>query len=122
MAEELKSRRDLEAKLVAKAWKDASFASALKSNPKEAIKKETGMSIPGDINVKIVEENANQVYIVLPKPPSANAQAELSDDQLEAVAGGITPTVASIAIVSAAAGIASAGFTIGSGVGGGRSW
>jgi predicted ribosomally synthesized peptide with nif11-like leader len=42
---------------------------------------------------------------------------ELSDAELEAVAGGVTPTIATIAVASAAAGVASAGFTIGSGLG-----
>jgi predicted ribosomally synthesized peptide with nif11-like leader len=40
---------------------------------------------------------------------------ELSDAELEAVAGGLTPTT--VAIASAAAGIASAGFTITRGIG-----
>ena len=53
----------------------------------------------------------------------AQAQAgELSDEDLEEVAGGATPTIATIAVASAAFGAASAGFTIGQGFGAKVKW
>ena len=48
------------------------------------------------------------------------AAGELSDEELEAVAGGLTPTT--VAIASAAAGIFSASYTLGGGLGSKIKW
>lgn len=79
------ARNELEAKLVAKAWQDEAFKQEFISNSKAAIERELGQKLPENTNIRVLEETGNTIYLVLPSKPSA----ELSEEQLEAVAGGI---------------------------------
>jgi hypothetical protein len=95
MAEEkVKGREEALAPVIAKAWKDDKFKKDLLSNPKAVISEEFGVQIPDNVNVKVLEENANNLYIILPEKP---VTSELSDEQLEAVAGGVCIPVAVLA-------------------------
>lgn len=86
---EEKTRHEIESEIIAKAWKDDEFKQDLLNNPKGVLSQELGMPIPEDIEVKVLEENPNTVYLVLPeKPADLEAEGELSDEALEAVAGG----------------------------------
>lgn len=76
-------RQELEQKLIKKAWEDSEFKKQLLSDPKAVIEKETGKSLPENIEIKAVEETSKTVYIRIPKNPE-----ELSDDELDNVAGG----------------------------------
>ncbi len=79
-------RKELEARLIARALKDESFRNDLRSDPKTAIEKELGMEIPGEINIRLVEENENEVCLVIPHDfPIKN---ELADVELESLYGG----------------------------------
>ncbi len=87
---ENKSRQEFEADLVAKAWKDEAFKQELLSNPKATISKEFGTPIPDNIEVRVLEENPQTLYIVLPmKPADIQGEGELSEEALETVAGGL---------------------------------
>ncbi len=79
-------RKELEAKLIAKALKDESFRNDLRSDPKAEIEKELGMEIPGEINIRLVEENENEVCLVIPHDSSDTN--ELTDVELESLSGG----------------------------------
>lgn len=69
------------------------------------------------------EFSPEELWAEVEKRQAAVGQSgELSDDELEEVAGGATPTIASIAVASAAFGAASAGFTIGQGFGAKVKW
>lgn len=83
MSEMYQRRLGLEAKIAEKASKDEGFRKALKDNPKETIKKDFGMTLPVNLDVKIVEETPNVVYLRIPARPD-----ELSDDLLSKVSGG----------------------------------
>ena len=85
------TRKDFEMKLIAKACTDEAFRQQLLSNPKAAVEQEFGKQLPEGINVKIIQEPANTLYIVLPAMPESNGSEELNDEELEAVAGGIMP-------------------------------
>ena len=82
--EQKMTRTELEAKLVARAWQDESFKKELISNPEAAISKEIGQQLPANANVQVLEETGNTFYFVIPQKPSME---ELSEEQLESVAG-----------------------------------
>ncbi|WDD36982.1 NHLP leader peptide family RiPP precursor (plasmid) [Nostoc sp. UHCC 0926] len=84
-----KTRQEFETDLVAKAWNDEGFKQELLSNSKATLTKEFGTPIPDNIEVRVVEENPNTLYIVIPvKPANLEGEGELSENALEAVAGG----------------------------------
>jgi hypothetical protein len=65
-----------------KAQNDAAFRSRVKSDP-HGVLKEAGLNVPASMQIKVVEDSANSRTIVL--PPAAG---ELSEAELESVAGG----------------------------------
>ncbi|WP_375515786.1 NHLP leader peptide family RiPP precursor [uncultured Nostoc sp.] len=79
------TRQEIKEKLIARAWQDASFKQKLISNPRAAFEKE-GIALPESIEVRVVEESPSTLYLVLPVQPSETA--ELSEAELESVAGG----------------------------------
>jgi len=70
--------------IIAKAQKDDDFREELLANPKSAIQQEFGKELPLGLEVRVLEESANVVYLVLPPRPVV----ELRDTDLDAVAGG----------------------------------
>ena len=80
------ARKDKEAEIIAKALKDAAFKQELLSNPKAAIEREVGQTLPPNIEIQVVEETPTTLYLVLPS--TSTVPRELSDQQLESVAGG----------------------------------
>ena len=84
----MNQRQQLEQKLVEKAMKDGSFRQQLLNDPKEVIESEFGRKIPESIQIKVLEENANTVYIILPQIVVPNPEMELTDAELYAIAGG----------------------------------
>ncbi len=85
---EANSRQELEQRLVQKAQDDAAFRASLLADAKSAIEQELGAPLPAGVQVNVVEESADTVYLVLPQASSAGEGGELSDADLEAVAGG----------------------------------
>jgi hypothetical protein len=81
-------RQQLEQKLIEKAMKDGTFRKLLIENPASIIESETGMKIPEAFKIKVLEEDQQTVYLVLPQNPSGCDEKELSDAELGAVAGG----------------------------------
>ena len=68
------------------AAESATYRDRVKSDAKDVISKQFGYEVPAGINVKVVEETADTVYLVLPHTVAEGD--ELSDSDLEAVAGG----------------------------------
>lgn len=53
------------------------------------VQQELGIQLPPGIEVRAVEETPDTVYLVIPPPLQAAGQSgELSDSELESVAGG----------------------------------
>jgi hypothetical protein len=91
---ESQTRQEFEANLIAKAWKDDALKQELMNNPKAVYKKEIGQEISENIEIRVLEETANTIYLVMPKKPEHSE--ELSEEQLEAVAGGWLGAVATL--------------------------
>jgi hypothetical protein len=81
------SRRDIEARIIANAWKDEAYKQELLTNPKAVIEREFGVQLPEEVNVQVLEENSTSLYFVLPMLPVMPG-SELNQEELEAVAGG----------------------------------
>ena len=62
------------------------YREALVKNPKAVLEGQMGGKLPTGVSVKAVEETPNTIYVVVPYV--AKAGDELSDGDLEAVAGG----------------------------------
>lgn len=84
MAENEKNmtRKEFEEQIIMKAQEDKDFKKSLVDNPKGALGK-LGFQLPEEVEVKVIEESAKVLYLVLPANPD-----ELTDEQLDAVAGG----------------------------------
>ena len=76
------NRRDLEAKIVARAWADEGFRERLKSDPRAAVAEETGVAVPDSVALEVLEETPDKAYLVIPSNRTA-----IADDDLD-VAGG----------------------------------
>lgn len=81
-------REQLESMLIERAWKDDKFRTELLANPKAVIAREAGAAIPDNVNIRVIQEDASTRYLVIPANPTEVSEGELSDDELEAVAGG----------------------------------
>ncbi|KJS38424.1 MAG: hypothetical protein VR70_09970 [Rhodospirillaceae bacterium BRH_c57] len=86
------SRRDLEARVIANAWRDPKYKKALLKDPKAVLESELRkidptISLPDTLKVQVHEEAADTFHLVLPRDPrDVKLSDVLSDDQLEAVA------------------------------------
>ena len=69
-----------------KALTDEKFFELCIKYPKKAVKEIAGKDVPDNFKPKFIENKADEMIVVLPTPVKKNA--ELSDDELESVAGG----------------------------------
>jgi hypothetical protein len=102
------TRHDLEAKIVKRCWEDEAFGKEFTADPARAFVRY--LQVPAaDIPAIVVhQEEPGSWHIVLPSRP-ANMN-ELSEQDLERVAGGINPTW--YAVVTGAAVVASLGSAV----------
>ena len=86
---EFTQEQKLYAEVVQKAWEDAEFKKALMENPLEAIEKLTGqkVSIP-EGKTLVVRDQTDEATVYINIPAQPEVDAELNEEQLEAVAGG----------------------------------
>lgn len=95
---ELTLEQKLNAQVVQKAWEDAEFKNELIANPVQAMEKLTGhkISLPEGQKLVVVDQsNDSTVYFNIPKKLDLDT-LELTEEQLEQVAGGLTPTFVAI--------------------------
>ena len=82
-------RQEMERRLIEKSVEDEAFRQRLIEDPKGAVEQELGTRLPEDVRVVTVEETQDTIYLVLPSTSMAGAEGgELSDQELESVAGG----------------------------------
>ena len=95
--------------VVAKAWADEEFKQRLLADPAAVLQAE-GITVPQGVELRAVENTDKVLYFMLPPKPSA----ELSDEQLDQLAGGATASTAGSAgtflcITTTASTVATAG-------------
>ena len=71
--------------LFAACWKDDALKARFMSDPRGTLN-ERGMSVPDDVEVRVLENTDNRIYITLPMAPQGHA--DLSDAELGEAAGG----------------------------------
>ncbi len=79
----VKTRKDLEIHLITRALKDEVFREELVANPKAVVEKEIGAKLPGELEIKVLEETENTLYMVLP----CNPYEGISEEKLKASVG-----------------------------------
>ena len=81
------SRKDVREALVRTALKDVSFRESLVANPKLVVERALGTKLPEDMEVVVVQETDEKMFIVLPMQLPFET-GDLSDAELEQIAGG----------------------------------
>lgn len=71
-----------------KAREDDAFRVELLANPRAAVEKLLGKELPPQITIKAIEEAPDTYIIGVPSKTTVGEHGELSDSDLEAVAGG----------------------------------
>ena len=82
------TRGEMQDLLIKFSTQNAEYRSALLKDPKSVVQAQFQMDLSDDVAVEVLHESPDKVYIVLPHVVEEGA--ELSDDDLEAVAGGAT--------------------------------
>ncbi len=84
MEDKLLSNLEINQVIAKKAGENEEFKLALLSDPKAALEKEFKVTFPDDIKVEVHVESSKVLHLIIP----AASTDELTDDQLEDVAGG----------------------------------
>ena len=90
-----KEDNDFLQQIISKAWEDNTFKQELIASPETAIEKATGKSLNLKENHSIVVEdqtNPDIIYINIPRKFEVD-ELELTEEQLELVAGGVAPII-----------------------------
>ena len=83
---EILTRSEIEEIVVNNAVKHPQYREALLKNPKKVIETQLNNKLPDGLNVKVVQETGDTIYLRLPH--TITEGSELSDTDLEQVAGG----------------------------------
>ena len=76
----MRSREEIQAR----AADDPAFRDQLKADPRGTVERELGGNLPENVQIQVLEETMDQVYLVIPTAPSA----QMSDAELASTAGG----------------------------------
>jgi hypothetical protein len=90
MTEEIQSMsmQRFQEHLGARSLREPAFREALLRDPRGTLEREYDQQIPEQLQIRVIENTADSVHIVLPAALPQDG-AELSEQELEAVAGGI---------------------------------
>jgi hypothetical protein len=101
------TRRHLET-ILSRSATDRDFRRLLLDDPRAALSDVMGAEVPETVDIRFVENTADATIVL---PEFVDPAAELTEKDLETVAGGITPTLATII------GFCAAGVALGSWIG-----
>lgn len=62
--------QELREQLITKAWSDPAFKERLLADPKAAIEDAFGIKVPYGVNITVLEEANENLYLVLPQKPT----------------------------------------------------
>ncbi|WP_414756261.1 NHLP leader peptide family RiPP precursor [Anabaena sp. CCY 9910] len=94
ISEALAKRSEFERGLIIKAWEDEAFRQELLTNPKAVYARESGHEVPDSFDIEIIEETPGSIKLILPKNPApVTLEGELTEESLEAIAGGVFVSV-----------------------------
>ncbi|MCY4613718.1 MAG: NHLP leader peptide family RiPP precursor [Nitrospira sp.] len=79
----MKTAEEIRSHLTEKAAADSDFRQQLVADPKGAINREFGITIPDSMDVRVHQSDMQTIHLAL--PPTEN----LTEEQLEAVAAGL---------------------------------
>lgn len=82
------TRQELEARIIARASEDDAFRRNFLADPKAMFEKHLGTKLPERVVMTAHEEDANTLHFVIPSKPAIDLE-ELSDEDLEKIAGGV---------------------------------
>lgn len=91
ISQAMNTRFEFERKLIERALEDETFKQELLSNPKAVYARESGEEVPKELEIEVLQETGNKVYLVFPTHPgqATTNEGELTEEALEAVAGGV---------------------------------
>ena len=81
-------RTEIERRLIQRSMEDEEFRQRLLDDPKGTAEQELETQLSEDVEVRVLQESPQSIYLVLPFVPTVGEGGELSDQDLEAVAGG----------------------------------
>ncbi|MBH8562238.1 NHLP leader peptide family RiPP precursor [Nostoc sp. CENA67] len=79
----VKTRKDLEIHLITCALKNEGFRQELITNPKAVVEKQIGTKLPEELEIKVLEETEDTLYMVLP----CNPYEGISEEELKVFLG-----------------------------------
>ena len=86
---ELKDWQALNQQVIARATKDPDYRRQLLADPRAALGQAFGQELPAHVQVKVIEQEPDTIYLLLPREA---ASQELSEEELDSVAGGLMAT------------------------------
>ena len=88
-------RPEMERRIIEKSLSDEDYRQRLLEDPRAAVEEELGTRLPEGAQVRVVQESADTIYLVLPgiSPAGGEGGEELSEEELESVAGGASTLI-----------------------------
>jgi hypothetical protein len=84
-------RAEIERRIIQRSLQEEAFRQKLLDDPKGTLEQKLGRGLPAGVEVRVVEESTDTIYLVLPSASALGDQGgSLSEEELDAVAGGGT--------------------------------
>ena len=88
MALEQEKYQEIQKKIILRALQDEAFKQKLLNNPKQVIEEELCVKLSADLQINVVQETPNSVYLVLPHTQVQTENQKLSPEEMDIIAGG----------------------------------